>query len=179
MEEPVTNPENQAIVCPACNVDASTDDAFCPGCGYPFKGTEYEQRMFSANRNAKEIDLDEADKKIRRASNTLFFIGGTTMVVGLALYAIDKDPSTKNNLLITNCILAVIYAGLGFWCKKKPLAAIISGLSLYVLLIIFNAIINPLSIVSGIIFKIIFIGLFINGIKSTLEAEKLKKELNG
>jgi hypothetical protein len=178
MEEPITNPENQAIICPVCNADATANDAFCPGCRYPFKGTEHEQRVFGSNRNVKEIDLDETNKKIRQASITLFFVAGTTIVLGLALYAVDKDPSTQNSLLISNGILAVIYAGLGFGCKKRPLASIISGLSLYILVIIFNVIVSPLSIFSGIIFKIIFIGLFVKGIKSALEAEKIKKELN-
>ena len=90
----------------------------------------------------------------------------------------STDPAIKSSLLITNLILGAIYAALGFWCTKKPLAAIISGFSLYVLIFILNAIASPLTIVSGIYFKVVIVLLFIRGIKSAIEAEKLKKELN-
>jgi membrane-associated HD superfamily phosphohydrolase len=178
MEDAVTTPPKQAENCPSCLTPANTEDAFCAKCGYPFQATEQEQNNFMSGRNMKEIDLDEAQKKIRRASNTLFFIGGATFLIGLIFYSINTEPAMKTSLLLTNAILGVIYTGLGFWCKKKPLAAIISGLSLYVLVMILNAVISPLTIVSGIIFKIIIIGLFINGIKSAIEAEKITKELN-
>jgi hypothetical protein len=177
--ESISNPIEQAnLACPACAAQATTDDAFCNGCGYPLQGTEKEQQMFLSVRDAKSFDLDEAHKKIKRSSNALFFIGGLTVIAGLAAYAVSKDHSTKINVLLTNVILGAIYVVLGFWCKKKPLAAIISGLSLYVLIFVLNAVVNPLTIVSGIIFKIVIVGMFINGIKSAIEAEKIKKELN-
>ena len=179
MEESITDPiAQEGVECPACAARATTGDAFCNGCGYPLNGTEKDQRMFLSVRDAKAIDLDAAHKKIRRASTALFVIGALTAVSGFALYAVSKNPETKNSILITNLILGAIYTGLGFWCKIKPLAAIISGLSLYALVFILNAVVNPLTIVGGIIFKIIIIGMFINGIKSAIEAEKIKNELN-
>jgi len=163
--------------CAACNVQVLNDDAFCTNCGYPLHGTNQEQRNFISIREAKEIDLSEANKKIKRASIALYVVAGTTALLGLAMVGLSKDPAAKNSLLITNLILAAIYGGLGFWCNQKPLAAIISGSALYALVLILNAIVNPLTIISGIIFKIIIIGFFVRGIKSAIEAEKLKKEL--
>jgi len=178
MEDVTPIPAQQTLFCDACSANTTTDDAFCTTCGYPLQGTEQEQRHFLSVREAKVIDLDDANKKIRRASVALYIIAGTTVVFGFATYAISKDPDTKNSVLITNLILGAIYAGLGFWCNKKPLAAIISGSALYGLILILNAIVNPLTIVSGLIFKIVIIGFFVRGIKSAIEAEKLKKELN-
>ena len=146
---PTPAPVHSALFCKACSAKAEADDTFCTNCGYPLHGTEEEQRYFISVRDAKIIDLSEAQKQIRRSSVALYIIGGLTAV-----------------------------AGLGFWCNKKPLTAIISGASLYALMFILNAVLNPLTILSGIIFKIIIIGLFIRGIKSAIEAEKLKKELN-
>jgi hypothetical protein len=174
-----TLPESaHAIFCRACSAKVVAEDTFCTNCGYPLHGTDQEQRNFISLRDAKIIDFSEASRKIRRASITLYVIGGLTVVGGLAMYVIANDPIVKNTLLLTNLVLGAIYVGLGFWCTRKPMAAIVSGLSLYVLTFILNAITNPLTIVSGIIFKIIIIGLFIAGIKSAIEAEKLKKELN-
>jgi hypothetical protein len=164
--------------CYACSAEVVNDDVFCVKCGYPLQGTEQEQRYFLAGREAKEIDLSAANKKIRRASIALYVVAGLTAVFGVALAAMNKNPDARNSLIITNLILAAIYGGLGFWCNRKPLAAIIAGSALYALILILNAIINPLTIVSGIIFKIVIIGFFVRGIKAAIEAEKLKKELN-
>jgi hypothetical protein len=177
MEESIINPIQQTVACPACATQASAGEAFCTTCGYPFEGTEQEQRYFISARDLKAIDLEAAEKQIKRASNALFFIGGLTFVFGFVFYA-TAAPSEKMAILITNVILAAIYAALGFWCKSKPLTAIISGFSLYVLIIIINAVVSPLTIVSGIIFKIVIIGFFIRGVKAAIEADKLSKELN-
>ena len=129
-------------------------------------------------KNTKEILLHDENIKIKRASYALYYIAGATFVGGLIAYGTAKDIQVKNDVLIVNTILALIFACLGFWCKKKPLAAIIAGSSLYALVFILNAVTNPLSILGGIIFKIFIVLYFIRGIKSAIEAEKLKKELN-
>ena len=142
------------------------------------KGSEDEQKNFIMIKSTKEIYLEEENIKIKRASYALYYIAGATMVWGLIACGTSKDVETKNSILIANTILALIYAGLGLWSKKKPLTAIISGFSLYILVFILNAITNPISIASGIVFKIFIVVYFIRGIKSAIEADKLKKELN-
>jgi hypothetical protein len=164
------------VLCAACFKNITEADAFCNNCGYPLNGTDQEQRFFISERNSKEIDLDHAHKEIKKAGNILFYIAGFTLVLGSILAATSHDGQSSS-LFITNVVLAIIFAGLGFWSRKKPLPAIISGFALYALIIILNAVVSPLTILSGIIFKIIFIGLFIRGVKSAIAAEKLKKEL--
>jgi len=172
------NQTTEALFCNACAVKVNSEDQFCNNCGYPLKGTEEEQKTFLMDKNYKEVNLDEANRMIRKTSNTLYYIAGFTLLVGLIQYGTTKQFDYRNSLIIVNFILALIYAGLGFWCRIKPFAAILSAASLYVLIIILNAISNPLTIISGIVFKIVVITLFIRGIKSAMEAEKLKRELN-
>jgi hypothetical protein len=178
MEE-ITSVTTPALtLCNACYKHVNEADAFCDNCGYPLKGTEKEQDYFIAVRNAKEIDLDAANKAIKRAGNTLYWIAGATVLMGVIFYFTIHDEASKIDLLIVNLILAGIYVGLGAWSRKKPLAAIISGFALYLIVFLLNAITNPTTIASGIIVKILFIGYFIKGIKSAIDAEKIKKELN-
>jgi len=174
MEEISTQSTAATVVCDACYKQVNNDDAFCDSCGYPLKGSEREQNYFKAERSNKEIDLESANKKIETAGKTMYWIAGLTFLSGIIFYFMNKDSA----LLIVNIILTGIYLALGAWSKTKPVAAIISGLSLYALLFIINAVTNPLTIASGIIIKIIIIGYFIKGLKSAIEAEKLKKELN-
>ena len=169
-------------LCGSCFKSVGVNDAFCDSCGYPLKGTEADQKNFIAIRNAKEIDLDAAREKIKKAGSVLYWISGATLVVGLLLFMIEYvkggDNSEAVATVIVNIILGAIYLALASWSKRKPFAAIVSGLSLYVLVIILSAIVNPVSLASGFIIKIVFIIYFVKGIKSALEAESLKKELN-
>ena len=165
-------------LCNACFKNVNEIDAFCNNCGYPLKGSEMEQQTFIVDRGNREADLEEANKKIKRAGNTLFWVAGGTVLMGFVLYFTSSDPDEKVGGLIVNLILAMLYVALGGWSRKKPMAALISGFSLYILILILNAVVSPASIASGIIIKILFIGYFINGIKSAIEAEKIKKELN-
>jgi hypothetical protein len=173
-----TNTPAAALLCNACFNHVNSDDTFCDNCGFPLKGSEQEQNNFIYNRNSKEIDLEDANKKIEKAGNILFWIAGATVLTGFIFYFIQKGTEGAVSLLIVNLILGLIYTALGGWSKKKPMAAIISGFALYVIILLLNAFTDPATIVSGIIIKIFFIGCFIKGIKSAIEAEKIKKELN-
>ncbi|WP_426667167.1 hypothetical protein ACPPVU_14165 [Mucilaginibacter sp. McL0603] len=178
MELTTTHNTTESISCNSCLNQVDQNDTFCTACGYPLKGSEDEQKNFMMMKSTKEIYLHEENIKIKRASYALYYIAGATMIWGLVAYGTSKDIETKNSILIVNTILALIYASLGLWSKKKPLTAIISGFSLYVLVFILNAITDPLSIFGGIVFKIFIVVYFVRGIKSAIEADKLKKELN-
>ncbi|WP_259067655.1 hypothetical protein HDF24_13395 [Mucilaginibacter sp. X4EP1] len=178
MEDLSTPDAAKAIFCAACFKKVNNEDAFCDACGYPLKGTEQEQDYFMSVRSSREIDLDDAYKKMRRAGNVLYWIAAGTLIIGFIGYATNKFDPSRSVLLTVNIILAAIYAGLGFWSRTKPLTSIISGAALYAIIFLLNAIANPLTIVSGIFFKIFFVGCFIKGVKSALEADKIKKELN-
>ncbi|MCO4293783.1 hypothetical protein NF867_13000 [Solitalea sp. MAHUQ-68] len=81
-------------------------------------------------------------------------------------------------LLIVNGVMAVLFVGLGFWCNKRPASAIIAGMALYGFVQLINAIDNPLTIVQGVIWKIVIIGAMVRGLKAAFRAEKIKKELS-
>jgi hypothetical protein len=178
MENLSTTDTAEAVFCAACSKKVNNDDAFCDACGYPLKGTEEEQRYFMSVRSSREIDLDDAYKKIKSAGYVLYWIAVGTLLIGFVGYSTNKLESSRSVLLTVNVVLSAIYAGLGLWSRKKPLTSIISGFALYTIIFLANAIENPLTIFSGIFFKIFFIGCFIKGVKSALEVEKIKKELN-
>lgn len=178
MDAQLTPITDETIYCKSCSAQATVDDQFCAGCGYPLKGTADEQKRFLMDKSYKELNLDEAQKQVKKASYALYYISGATLLGGLIVYGMNKDASQSGTILLVNTAIAVIFAAIGIWCIRKPLAAIITGASFYALIVILNAVSNPLTIVSGIIFKIFIVGCFIRGIKAALEAEKLKKELN-
>ncbi|WP_316803305.1 hypothetical protein [Pedobacter nototheniae] len=164
--------------CNCCYKPYSAADSFCFNCGFPLHGTEQEQKNFVSLRSVKEIELQESGGKIDSARKSLYWIGGLIAFWTVIAYFMNAESEDAFPMLITNIILVGAFLGLAVWSKTKPAAALISGLSLFILVQILNAVVSPVSIFSGIIFKIIVIGYLIKGIKAVLEVDKLKKELN-
>lgn len=164
--------------CPCCNNKHESDDLFCNGCGFPLKGTQQEQDFFYSERNAKEIDLSDLNNNVESARKSLYWIAGLSVISFFVGYFTAKNEQDKFAILFTSVILIGAFLAFGVWSKTKPTAAMISGLSLYVIIHVINAIVDPVTIFSGIILKMIIIVYLIKGIRSVLEVDKLKKELN-
>jgi len=171
--------ENQtASLCNCCYNAFNDEDIFCNSCGYPLQGTQQEQDTHIVIRANKEIDIAELNGKVASARNSLYWIGGIIGVWAVITYFVSPDADEAFSLLITNVILVGAFLSFGVWSKSKPTTALISGLALYLIVQILNAIVSPMSIFSGIIMKVIIIAYLIKGIKAVLEIDKLKKELN-
>ncbi|WP_462265401.1 hypothetical protein [Mucilaginibacter sp.] len=172
---------NRPLNCTYCNTAVAQPDNFCITCGYPINGTEEDQRFFVSERNALAIDLEDHHKKVNQAGKSLYWLAGATLVWGFIQYGITASKGIDNGeldkpLLLVNIILAALYLGLGLWSRKKPVAALVSGFSLYLIVQILGTIGDPAYLFKGIIIKILFVGYFIKGIKSAMEAERLKKQ---
>lgn len=170
--------EYHTTSCPCCINKPEPDDLFCNGCGFPLKGTQQEQDFFYSERNAKEIDLADLNNNVESARKSLYWIAGLSVISFLFGYFTANNEQDKFIILFTSVILIGAFLVFGVWSKTKPTAALISGLSLYLIIHTLNAIVDPATIFSGIILKVIIIVYLIKGIKSVLEVDKLKKELN-
>ncbi|MBD1384948.1 hypothetical protein IDJ75_06635 [Mucilaginibacter rigui] len=164
--------------CASCFNEVINDDVFCTSCGYPIKGTEQEQRIFLSHIEANNIDYKDYNDKVKRAGNSLYYLAGFSLLGGIISFFLKQDDPNVLAYTLPSIILAVLFLALGSYSRKKPLACIVSGLVLYLIVQILLIIDNPVNIASGIIVKIIIIGYLINGIKSALELEKFKKEHN-
>jgi hypothetical protein len=164
--------------CDACYHEVVNDDVFCANCGYPLKGTALEQRQFIGLREVKDIDLSFANKEIRKAGYTLFYISGLFALGGIIVFFTNKDNEGVTGMVVPIFILSILFLLLGEYSKKKPLACIISGICLYAIVQVLEMIGDPASIARGFIGKIIIIGFLIKGVKSAMAAEKIKKENN-
>jgi hypothetical protein len=172
--QPVAN-----ATCIACHIPVlNSNQTFCTNCGFPLQGTAEEQQQFLNNREISQIDFEAHRKQIAEAGKTLFWIAGLTFLGELLSLAVNRDSTSVTFALTVGGIMAAIFIGLGLWSRKKPTAALITGLCLYLLLHILAAIGNPITIVQGLIVKIVIIAYLIKGIKSSLEADKLVQEHN-
>lgn len=170
--------ENQELnLCACCTNTYQSVDTFCMTCGYPLQGSEDAQRNHIANRTIKEVDLIELDKKVKAASQSLYWIAGIIEFSSLIGYFTLAESDDLTVFLITTVILVGAFLAFAVWSKTKPVTALISGLSLYIIVQLLNLIVDPTTILKGIIFKILIIGYLVKGIMAVLESEKIKKEL--
>ncbi|WP_179009170.1 zinc ribbon domain-containing protein [Winogradskyella forsetii] len=154
--------------CSKCNTAILQENIFCQECGFPENGTEKDVAQFHARNVMKKNEHMDADKKIKSARNVLYVIAGITILAGLFYFFRDQDIA----ILVTNVILGIIYLVLGSWTSKKPLIAILLGLFLYLTTIIIAAIVDPATIIRGIIFKILIIAYLGKGVYSASSIKK-------
>jgi predicted nucleic acid-binding Zn ribbon protein len=160
--------------CPVCSETVSANDAFCEYCGYPLKGSEEARNSFRHNRRMNETKLEDTERKIKTASLTLYILAGLSAIWGIILASKSENPGA---IILIDIILSSIYAGLGYWCRIQPIAAIICGLILYVTVSIINTSLDTLDWKSVLI-SLLVIAFLGNGLYSAFEAERIKKELH-
>jgi len=147
---------------------------YCDNCGFPQRGTELEQRKFIAKFNADKRFQDQLQHSINKARNILYILAGLNALFGIVLGVLMKfDIPT----LIVCIVSALIYLGLGIWSRSKPFPAIVTGLIFYITLIIISAIVDPATIIQGIIWKVLIISGFYYGYKGAKEAEEIKEQI--
>jgi len=61
---------------------------------------------------------------------------------------------------------------MAYWSQKKPFAALLSALLLYLMVIAINAIVEPTTIFKGILIKIIILSFLIKGVSSAHQGAK-------
>ncbi|NQX96394.1 MAG: hypothetical protein HRT73_00750 [Flavobacteriales bacterium] len=163
--------QTSTLLCSQCSTSMNESDVFCNSCGFPEKGTSREQAKFHAKAVMKKSNKNDADKKVKSARNTLYVVGGFTGVVGVSSYFLAGDVA----VLVTNLILSGIYVLLGFWSTKKPLAALLSGLLLYITVVVINGVFEPETLYKGIIWKILIITYLGKGLYSANLVQKEEK----
>lgn len=114
--------------------------------------------------------MEGYDKPIRRARILLFIIAALQLV-GIVTIG-DIEPPDNWIYVGVFVGLAVTFAALAFWTKRKPYTAILTALVIYGSLNLLAAIIDPASIFRGIILKIVAFVLLINALKNAREVQE-------
>jgi hypothetical protein len=179
MEMQPLQDQNTPMQCAHCKNALDHTDSFCEHCGYPVKGTDEAKSAFHYQANSKQLQLQDTSASIRKAANSLYVVAGVFVVYAIVYYYVKPDSADSLSLLLTNVILAIIFLLLGWWSTRKPVAALISGLSLFIAIQILNMIVDPVTIVQGIILKVFVIFYLIRGLQAAFEASRISKELKG
>lgn len=186
MEEPIIpnevvrlqEPTAALTVCPDCDNAVVPGKIFCTNCGYPVNGTPEQKSNFDIEKYKLQAELDVTQSRIKNGTTTLYVLSGLALLGSFVIPTMmDMSGDEKKQTFITYIILSALYIGLAFLSKKKPFAALLTALILYVTVIILGAFVQPTSLFSGIIIKVLVIAYLVKGTKGAYEAEDLKRKL--
>ena len=95
------------------------------------------------------------------------------------MMVIDEKVVKQANMIFVGYFAAsFLFVGLFFWAKKNPFSACLSALVIYVLSHLFSAIIEPKTIIQGIIVKIIIITVLAKAVAKAAELRAIEQEEN-
>jgi hypothetical protein len=183
--------------CPHCGSGEPGSGAFCVHCGKALPDGSrpriVRERDLASSSAGQDLQSEVLRKKAKTASSTLLvlavlqFLGcGLLVALGLAFgddattLPGDKEKLSGDLLLVMGVILGVlatIFLALGIWARRSPLPPAIIGLTLYVTIILIGALIDPVSLIQGIIVKVIVIAFMIRAIQAGFQHRALLQKM--
>ena len=180
--------------CPSCDKEVPLEDKFCSFCGKPtvVLSEKEKQKIRKASRWILAISImflifgtflgfrqksvaEDAQKKIAPYEESHVWempINGKNYTVGELRDKIEQEVIL---VFITNYFLAAVMFGLYLWARRSPFPALVTALCVYLSVIVLNGIVDPKTLVQGIIIKIFFITALIAGIKTSLVARGISQ----
>ncbi|HEX4958491.1 MAG TPA: hypothetical protein VFV46_09965 [Lacibacter sp.] len=119
------------------------------------------------------ITTDEHEKKFKTARVWLYVLAGFQFVMGIIEYAREEGMIAWFAAGI-DWFIALCFFLLAIWSKKKPATAFLTSLIFYGCILTVLALIEPASILKGIIFKVLIIIALYKAYTMAKEYEELK-----
>lgn len=192
---PVPTAGSKGVACPSCGRAVSARDEFCEGCG----GKLDPRALFEQAERSNEIK--QATSAIRWLVVLFIFSGLLFFALSAeesndALQVIAEYPGDmvwpepvngemltveelretilweKWSVLAINFALAAMMAGIAWWAEKAPLPAILTAGAVYLVIQVANAIIDPATLASGFVVKIVIIFVLAKGLKAALASRR-------
>ncbi|SMG20548.1 hypothetical protein SAMN05661096_01109 [Marivirga sericea] len=165
--------EQNFTQCSKCKASITAEDVFCSNCGYPENADQEEKDKYEYRIKLKMNVLKDAKKKLKNVKILLWVLAGLHLVVGLAF--LSQEITFYDG--IGPIIAAVIFIACVFWVNKQPLVGIMAAFIFWVLLQLSVVLVDPALLLSGIILKIVFIGIFVKGISSAKDYKEFSQKL--
>lgn len=175
--------------CPACKAEIQLLDEYCGKCGHALgtparfmhrhsvQGATTAIRvlaalfaifgvvMFFVMRGPTEAALENLAQF--EEHEILEPIDGVTYTAGELRQRVVWE---RRGVLVVNLILATLMLVLAWWSKRRPLPAILIATAIFVVVQIAGAIVDPRTLVQGLIVKVIVIVVLVRGIKGAISA---------
>lgn len=193
-----------ALKCPGCGATINGTDDFCGECGAKVKkdaeangaGKLWSDEVDAKVKTAAKWVLAVAIMFIVFGSIMGFMQKGTrdAALVNLAKYDDGQTWSQPVNgktvtvgelrkmvnfeyysLFGVNYFLSIVMFVIFVWSKKTPFSAFVTALSVYLGVMVLSAIVDPKTIIQGVIVKVAVVVALINGIKAAIPTKGLAR----
>jgi hypothetical protein len=108
------------------------------------------------------------------ALSILQFVGGL-ILFGMVASKSSADEGGAIGSLIATTVLAAIFFGLWLWGRKSPFPALLTALIVFVTFHLLDAVVDPMSLLRGIIMKVVIIGGLATALKKAYIAKREKE----
>lgn len=85
------------------------------------------------------------------------------------------DDGAAIGSVIVTTVLAAIFFGLWLWGRKSPFPALLTALIVFVTFHLLDAVLDPMSLLRGIIMKVVIIGGLATALKKAYVAKREKE----
>jgi hypothetical protein len=132
----------------------------------------------------QQLEMEGYERAVRKAKNALFWAGGL-IFLGEMISMFSSGAGFSLIIFIIALMEAGIFITFAFWTKKKPYAAVISGLIAFIGIIILGAVANGITdgapgvlkaLFSGIIVKVIILVNLILPLKDAKALQQVKQQ---
>jgi hypothetical protein len=118
---------------------------------------------------------------MKNARTILLVLGTLQLVLGTCLFigfrnvtGPDADLSVAG---IAVAIVGFIFVALGVWATKAPFPAALTGLIIFLTLTVADAVANPLTLVQGLVVKVIVIAVLAKAVSAGLQHRQLRRQM--
>jgi len=165
----------ESKICPACKNDNLVKADYCQFCRFPFNGSEKEKSIHIGKFISDKGIVVDSEDSLYKSRNLLFLAAGF-----YALGVIINYKILINNILVLIINLAVItiIVVCAVFLRKAPLLFLIIPLILLLTIYLLQYLVDPNSIMRGILYKMIILGSLGYSIYNYLASQKFKKKYN-
>ncbi len=110
---------------------------------------------------------------MEKAKLYIYILAGAIFLIGMYQGFASDDIVT----MIANAVIAIVFVVLAQLANKNPFGALLQRGIIYAGLQVLNAIADPATIFSGVLWKILIVIALVNGIRAAKEAQDLMDEL--
>lgn len=162
---------NEMITCPTCEKQYDLPLDQCSYCNYPFSAPDEVRSKFVVKHVEAQALYDDSVRNVKWARSVFFIVGVLNTGFGV-YYIIQQDIFSA----ILGLLVGILFGVFAAVIYRDPLSICISGLVVMVILYILAAIGDPVSVIRGFIWKMVFLIGTITAVVKVYRLERLRKQ---
>jgi len=165
----------EQVFCPACKNEHIISEDLCRICQFPFNDTQKEKSIHIGRFIGEKGIIQDSNDNLDKSRNLLFLVA----MLNIVSIVINYKLIFQNVLvaIITLSIPAIIIVS-ALLIKKSPIVFLSIPLLLMLTIYLIEYILNPYSLLRGIVLKVFVVGLLGYSIYNYIISQNFKKRYN-